>query len=242
MKFLSLLFLLPNISLAYEFQDKENLFKKFEHKNYGCPINSDCSKENGELIQAWEKMLSMADSKSVGRMIRKFKKIHGIPLEFLTNIESKKTIDPILYKSRCAQHNPKNPNNKIFKGTKFLTKTKKSELMIFDKVLLYSKDKAVEFSIPYQDIPIMIKDNKLIITKDYDDDFYQLAVSSNGDLEVLDFKIKTLKRAMNKRIKEVKCPSKMTVDKRYHQNTYCQKIWDADTKSLKTIQLSWSCP
>jgi hypothetical protein len=242
MKTLLLLLTFSLNSYAYKLSNNDDSFKKFEHQNQGCPINSDCSIKNGILLQSWEKMLSMADSKSTGRMIRKFKKKHGIPLEFLTTIESKEAIDPILYKSRCSQHNPKNPNNRILKGTKFLKSAASNEHIVFDKIILHDEGKQIEYKVPYQDTPIMIKDNKLIITKDYDDDFYQLAIGSDDSLEVVDINIKTLKRAMNRRIKEVKCPSKINVDKKYNQSSYCQKIWDLNTKKLKTIQLNWSCP
>jgi hypothetical protein len=213
-----------------------------KHENPGCPLNSECSKESGKLISTWEKLLKSTNEKNQYKKISTFHKEHGLPIEFLTTQKSKIALDPVLWDSRCRLHNPKNPNNNILKGVKFLKNSPKSEHVIFTPITLYSGTEKVLYEVPYQDQPILIKNNKIIVLKDYDDYYYQLAIGPNGKFEVANLPHTLISKALSQKIKETKCPEEMKFNDNYFKKTYCQKILDLDTNSLKTIQYAWSCP
>ncbi len=223
-------------------EDFLNKLKTLEHENPGCPFNSICSKPSGKLLQNWEKMLGKIDDKNKLKQLKAFKKAHGIPLEFLTTKDARIPIDPIMFNSRCKLHNPKNPHNNIYKGIKFLKKIVKSEHMHFPTVVVYDGKKKTHYKIPYQDQVLFIQNEQLIILKDYDDTFYQIGVATDGNFYFKNFPHSLITQALEKKVKEIKCPDKIDYDERYFSTTYCQKVLDLESNKLKMIQYTFTCP
>lgn len=212
------------------------------HEYPGCPINSYCSEDSGKLILKWEKMINSISPKNKHKKLKAFLSEQGLPVEFLTTKESKVPLDPVSWNSRCKIHNPKNPNNNIFKAFKFFNNSPKSKHTIFTPVTLYDGVKKINFEIPYQDQIVLIKNNQAVLLKDYDDFYYQLGITPDGKYSIVNLPYKVVKKALSKKIKEVKCPDKMDIDNKYFAKTFCQKVLDLDTNTLKTIQYGWSCP
>lgn len=242
MKKLVLIVLFIQNTLAVDVVDKYMALKDMEHKNKGCPINSDCSKQMGKRIQKWEKLLAKSDRKNFNKLLKDYLKTDGLPILFLTTKESKIALDPVLHSSRCKQHNPKNPNNNIMKGMAFFKSAPKSKHVTFTSVRVYDEDQKRDYYIPYQDQVILMKNNELIVLKDYDDTYFQMGVSPTGAYAIHNLSYNVIQKALEKKIKETKCPEKMKVNTPYFSKNYCQKIYDLDTNTLKTIQYSWSCP
>lgn len=218
-------------------------FKDIEHKNKGCPINSDCSLNNGKLFREWTSIFIHESSQKRMDLLKQFEKKNGLPFEFLTTKEVKEKYDPILFNSRCKQHNPKNPHNNIYQATMFFKKLPlDNKLLAFDKIILFEKDKKITYQVSYQDRPHFIKDDRLFFLKDVDDYFYQISMGKDGDYKLEDMNISVFTRADGKKIKEVPCPENKEDNNDRYTSTYCQQIWDMDTNEMKTIQVFWSCP
>lgn len=243
LKISTLTFLLPlsslNLALANNVMDPK--FKSYEHENPGCPINSECSKESGKKLLAWLKALEGA-SKDRVKTLNKFKKENGSPIQVLARKEIFEKSDPILWNSRCSVHNPKNPNNTIYRGYLFLKEKLDHEVAKFTPVYLYNGTKKTEYHIPYGDTVSLIKNEKLIVLKDFEDNFFKIAVAKDKTYDFVDIPAKTMRTALAKKIKEIECPEKLGINEDYFERYYCQKVLDLDTMELRTIQVGWACP
>ena len=237
----SLLFLLITSSFCFAQDLIDPGFQKFEHQNPGCPINSECSPASGMLLQKWTKMLD-ANPRNLAEAINKFQKKHGSPIQVLAKKSIYQTDDPILWNSRCPLHNPKNPNEAVFRGLLFIKNKLQHKVAKFGMVSLFEGESKIDYSIPYGDQVTLIKNNSLVILKDFEDHFYKIAVKPDGSFQAVDIPSKLINKALAKKIKDHPCPVKQTADGTYFSQVYCQKVLDLDTNQLKTIQLSWACP
>lgn len=221
---------------------KTNGLGILSHENKGCPINSVCSKTSGKKLQQWEKALKRITSKNIIKELIKFKNKNGLPIQFLTRKKAQKALDPILWNSRCKFHNPKNPNNDILKGMQFFKNLPDSELTVLTPVRLYDGIKKIDYKIPYGDQVYFIKNKKLIVLKDYDDFYYQLALGADRSMTVVNHPSSLINMALDKRVTQIKCPAEMDFDSTYFSKIYCQKVLDLDTNDLRIIQYPWTCP
>lgn len=212
------------------------------HENKGCPINSFCSKTAGEKRLNFEKLIKQLNANSNIDALRKFHKEHGLPIQFLTTQKAKQSMDPILWSSRCDFHNPRNPNQNIFRAEKFFKVFPKSDQVILTPINVYTGNKKITYHIPYGDQVSFIKNDQLILLKDYDDFYYQIAVNTNGSFEVVNHSLTLTNMALERKIPDIKCPEEMSIDKNYFSKTYCSKMLDIDTNDLKIVQYAWSCP
>lgn len=221
---------------------KAKSFRDIEHQTPGCPINSICNKESGKLVKSFEDILKIKNSSSRYKKLKEFSKKSGLPIQVLTNKEHGEINNVILWNSRCKQHNPKNPNNTIYQGHYFTKSIPKKSELTFDKIHLFLKDKLITYKVAYKDKPLFIKGDRLFILKDYDDHLYQLSIGANGDFKVENLNSNLYAKAQSRKIKEVPCPENKQDIPDLYAESYCQKIWDIDTNTLKTIQVFWSCP
>ncbi|MFT6630184.1 MAG: hypothetical protein ACJAS4_000118 [Bacteriovoracaceae bacterium] len=244
MKVILILILIFSIQslLAADVADPSTGLGSIGHEIPGCPINSSCSVNSGKAIVNWEKFLKTINEKNKVKKLKTYLKKHGLPLDFLTKKETKISLDPIMWNSRCEIHNPKNRHQNIFKGRKFLKTISKSEHMIFTPITVYNGKTELKYLIPYQDQPVLIKNGKIVTIKDYDDFYYQLAISNEGEISIENIPPSTIRFAHDKKLTEFKCPTEMLIDNTYFKKSYCQKIYDLDKKKLVTIQYGWSCP
>jgi hypothetical protein len=213
-----------------------------EHQNKGCPINSHCSKNSGLKRMKWETLIEKITPKNHVERLNKFLKSDGLPIQFLAKTKEKFTFDPILWNSRCDFHNPKNPNNDVLRGESFLKSLSSPNEKIFTPVQVYNGTEKTTYHLPYQDQLILIKNNKLLILKEYDDFYYQISIGPDGSIEVVNHPMTLIKMALTRKVSEFKCPTVMNYDKRYFSKAYCQKVLDLDTNDLKIVQFAWSCP
>lgn len=241
MKFALLILFSTSLAFAQNLGEVSS-FKDIEHKNKGCPINSDCSKTNGILMQQWNKIFIHEKSAKRFKLMKKFSVEHGLPLQFLADKDVKKQYDPILWNSRCRHHNPKNPNNNIYQGMMFTKSIPLKGDLNFDPVYVFHKGKATKYMLPYQDKPFFIKGDRVYILKDYDDYFYQISVGKKGDFRLENEQLSIFTKSTSKKIKEFPCPENKIEKSDLYTSTYCQKVWDIDTNEMKTVQVFWSCP
>lgn len=229
------------IQVAYAVDVVDPKYQVMEHPNPGCPINSECSKTSGKLMQAWTTLTEKTNAKNTTKALKNFKQKNGLPIQILARKDIYQKADPILWNSRCEIHNPKNPNKTIYRGYLFLKKLKHDQA-VFTTVDLYEGKKKTRYNIPYGDQISVIKNNQLIVLKDYEDFYYKLAISPNGDFQPVSLPNSLVQKALNRKIKEIECPDEQEIDEDFFKKSYCQKVLDLDTNRLRLIQFSWSCP
>lgn len=215
--------------------------QEFEHENPGCPINSNCSKDMGILLNQWLKVLETGKSDKV-KKLNLFRKKYGSPIQLMGRKEIYENADPVMWNSRCKFHNPKNPNNTVYRGFAFLKEKINLENAVFTPVFVYEGTEKKEYRIPYGDSVALIQNDELIVLKDYEDHFYKIAIKPDGNYRFLEIPNPTTRRALAKKIKDYKCPEEKSADKVYFDKYFCQRVLDIDSNQLKTIQVGWSCP
>tara|TARA_Y100000780_G_C13695797_1_gene421848 strand:- start:12714 stop:13373 length:660 start_codon:yes stop_codon:yes gene_type:complete len=209
-------------------------YEDLAHENPGCPENSICSKEMGEKMKKWSSFMESTDH-SNAKSIETFRAKHGLPVSFLVEKQGILGIDPILYNSRCRHHNPKDKNKVVYVGTQFFRNNPKSEYVNFDKAWV---DKE-EYELPFEDVPLMIKDKKLVITRVYENKFFHLGIAKTGEWKVMNLSKKEINKAMQT-LESTNCKEQQAPG-RFHLKTFCKSIWDADLKKSRVVRLSWAC-
>jgi len=220
---------------------KEITYEDLQHENLGCPENSECSKTSGLLLKSWSNYIENTNIKNIHKKIESFRKKYGIPILFLTTDASKKTVDPILWNSRCEHHNPKEKIGTIYKGMKFFRNNPKSKLIKLVPVkVLTGKNAGKIFELPYGEQALLFLENKLITITDYEEKFYTLSISENGKWTVINLLGKLKDKALLEKT-SIECKVKTKPDE-YFLNSYCTEIWDADQKATVQVEQMWSCP
>jgi hypothetical protein len=219
----------------------EEAFKELEHQFYGCPMNSVCSKKNGELLHLWESLFKTDNIALSINKAKRFLKKNGVPVEFLIKESETSKIDSILFKSRCSQHNPKKIEDRLNRSVGFFKRLTNKKHLLFDEVKVFHKNKFEHFRFPYQEQPSFINNGKIYYTAETNGVFYLTGVSKKGYLSIENANLKLIKMANNKKVAQVDCPLEIE-RKPTHMKSYCQKIWNFDSKKLVTIQVDWSCP
>lgn len=214
-------------------------YEDLAHENLGCPENSICSKEMGLKMRNWEQFIKDANkSPNAHKKLEKFRAKHGIPVSFLTKKSSVLALDPILFSSRCAQHNPKdNKEATVYKAIQFFRNNPNSDTVMFDSAWL--EDKTL-FKLPYEELPIMVKDKALVVVREYQSHFYHLAINPDGQWRV----IRPTKRELTKArqvLENAQCEESDKTPGPNHLKTFCKTIWNTDLKKAQTIRLSWAC-
>lgn len=218
---------------------KEISYMDLAHENPFCPENSYCSKANGKKFEQWQKLTENLPEKNQYKKLEHIRNELGLPIQFLTNEKSKISIDPIIWNSRCEIHNPKDKKETIYKAIQFYRNDPKSEFVNLVPIKIHG-EKELDFRIPYGEQPLFIWKNKLYLTSDYEDIFFSLAIDTNGQWEVVKLPQSLTEKASLTR-EDIKCEKKFKPNQ-YFSSSYCEKIWNEDTKTFSIIEQMWSCP
>lgn len=217
------------------------------HENQGCPENSLCSKEMGIKMKRWKKFMEKMASENSKRpsraaaKIESFRAQYGLPVAFLADKESVLSIDPILFSSRCAHHNPKEKSQTTYKAIQFFKNNPASQAARFDPATLYEKNNNKAFLLPYEETPIMIDKGALVLSREHEDFFYHLAIDKDGKWKVVSPKKSDLSKALEN-MENAECPKELVEKSKDHLKMYCKKIWNADEKKAQVVRLAWACP
>jgi hypothetical protein len=233
----------------------------FEHQFKGCPENSECDQVMGLQLGRWKDLVSklkdgeMTATKKV-QFLELFRAKYGIPVEFYTYQKSQLGFKPLLYNSSCRNHNPKDKEKKILRGSAFLKSLSSTEgvvwrdqtqiqvpvgeLIVPQPVQVFSPT-PVTYQLPLGDQPLFIKNKELHILREEDGLFYFLKISSTGDWKVEDVDMSRLSFWEDKR-ENVTCPVEKEKSKSiYFESSFCKKIWDEDTKTTLIIKMNEGC-
>lgn len=212
-------------------------------KNPGCPLNADCTKEQGLKRKLWSELLRSNPS---DLSLSHYVKTHGTPIKaFITNEELK--TDFVLWNSQCSEHNQK--DNTVFIGETFTKNLNKSFLQVgvyLPKVILLNKDnqkiKFIEIPISQGTFPSYSEGSSLYSNMDFDGFYYGLVTHENGSIKVRNAE------SFNKFPQPIDCPDdfkdliekqknsdKMTI---YHS---CRNIWDKKLQTYRAALFSHFC-
>lgn len=215
-----------------------------EHEFPGCPANSFCTKETGELMQKWQKKVKSVEGSSattIHKQVQSFMQENGVPIMGLVAKENVPQIQKqsILWNTRCRQHRNKQ-EVLVFKAISFLKKIVPDQSHIYPKVQVKTPKGIKSFYLPFDETPIMMKDDQLIVGQDQEDIFYHLWIDDKGNISVRHVDHELLGKA-TLQIERAKCQKKAKPDSIFAVNI-CKKIWDATSGQMIDVEIEWSCP
>ena len=238
---LSLLITLTSLQVQARTQGKmsettKKMIQELLHAHKGCPENSSCTKEQGSLYLKFSNSLSGSQ-----KNIRDFNRESGFPLRLFTT--QKDSTEEITYDSKCFSH--RSGEKKYYQVIKFILNTKEvnNKGRFFPRVFLSKKNKFITST---NASPLYTTNNSLYSFLDFNNKIYTLKSSKSGALE-FDFNNNSPTSP-----KSVKCSkelkdifSKYMKDYPNFQNlfkgSYCQDIFNIETKSYETYITGWDC-
>jgi hypothetical protein len=219
---------------------KDITYSDLKHENPHCPENSICSVSNGKKIKFWNKKIEGKNIKDTTLRAERLRNEIGLPVLFLTTKTSDKAIDPIIWNSRCRDHNPKDKTQTVFKALKFFRNDPKSEHVNLVTINTKKRKKNISYKIPYEAQPLLIWKKKIFFVHEFDDVLFHMSISSKGIWRAEYIPEKILSKARFER-ENTKCILTQKANK-FYSASYCTNVWNADTKKLETLEHSWSCP
>lgn len=234
----------------------------FEHQFKGCPENSECDQTMGQDLLKWQDLISKLNKDIPGgpkraMALETFRSLRGIPVDFYSTRKSQQGFKPLLYGSSCKQHQSKNEDQRIFKGTAFvkgidskkaivwrnnaLVEVPVGELFVPQSVVVHFPEGPTTFYLPLMDQPLFIKGKELFILREEEGTFYTLKVSDKGEWKIVDIDQTRLLSWEDKR-ENVKCPvEKIKSSPKEFQNDFCKTVWDEDSKKTVIVKMSEGC-
>lgn len=219
---------------------KKNLtYEDYAHEFEGCPENSICKESTGKVFKKWNELLKsirFKTEKQKTSSIKKFYKKHGLPFSFLTIEKDIKNVEAAYWSSHCKIHNEKG-KDRILKGITFLKKSSPRTNITLDKARIENK----VFVLPYEKRPLMILNNKVVFTMDFDDIYFYMSADEKGKWDFENISPNIVMTAINS-IQRVECPDLTFSSTKFHSEQICKKIWNADLKKEQIIKMDISCP
>lgn len=238
---------LPEASLPHE----------FIHENLGCQENSECDPVMGHQIHQWQKLIKdpQLKGKEKRQALARHLKEKGLPTEFYTIQKVNRFFKPMLFNSHCRDHNPKE-GEKTLRGTAFLKELSPSKAIIWrdqtdiefkpDEQLVAQPIKAYFDELPQNylvgldDQPLYLKDKKLYILKEYDEEFFLLEVAPDGKWQIVDMDLANI-NTFEDRKTHIDCPPSSSPMPKEFSVKFCKGIWDETSKKLIPVEMYQGC-
>lgn len=230
---------------------------EFIHPNLGCLENSECDPVMGHQLNQWNKIIK--DKERANREKRlalaKHLKERGIPTEFYTAEKANPFFKPLLFNSHCRNHNPKE-GVKTLHATAFiksLTPQKAliwrdqtqieyvpNEMLVAQPIKVYFDEAPKIYLSSLDDQPLYIKDGKLYILKEYEDEFFLLEIDQQGQWQIVDLDITKLSFYEDKKI-HMECPKAIGPHPKEFEVRFCKGIWDESQSKLIPVEMYQGC-
>ena len=208
------------------------------HQYPGCPDNSQCSRIAGEKRNKWIFFLkTLPDNSSKVKKMEKFRRNHGIPLDFWTR-DGQKGDDIIRYDSSCTYQTKKIYLAQVI-GKNFKHLMNNKQHFLNTAFVVTAKD-IQHFIIPRSSLPLYTTTNGPVFSIEEDGFYYHLKAKKNGMIQIVH-------RKESRRSKKQDCPKKL-IDhlKKNHSGFYkkwfCRSLWNIDQSQYQTMLFTWSCP
>lgn len=230
--------------------------QQFIHQNPGCLENSECDQVMGHQLARWSKLIGgeTADAKTKRGLLSRHLKEHGIPTEFYSVQKVNRFFKPMLFNSPCRNHNPKE-GEKTLRATAFLKSLtpqkaiiwrdqtqieyQPDEQLVAQPIRVYFDKTPTTFMTGLDDQPLFIKDRKLYILKEYEEEFFLLEVTEDGNWEIIDMDLTKLTFFEDKKI-HMECPKDNKVPKEFNVQ-FCKGIWDETQRKLIPVEMHQGC-
>jgi len=201
------------------------------HEHVGCPENSECSKSSAKLMMKWHKALRNYQNSSRLSHLNKFIAKHGHPTVFLAKEDKTKSLDPIIFSSKCDFHR----KDKIVRAHLFLKARPKNKSLVFNTI----EFKNETLSIPYESRIIGFKSNRAIVI--FSDNNVLYTISYTKDLKAIAIELtKDELSTLLEKKENINCSEKLTPDS-YYKSYECYKVWDLNRKKPVDVKQKWSC-
>ena len=228
------------ISLPSLSQEKFDKYAPAE----GCPYNTLCSKEMGQIRKNWRGILTSHKKRS--QKIQKFLKSQGTPINFYITspLEKEESQKMLQWDSSCPNHNLKKA--KISIGQKFINSfkelSKNSKLIVPTVIVEVSSKKSLSFPLSQGVFPSFLRKNRIFSVMSFEENYYTLSTSAKGDIKIHSNEIN------NRHPEQVQCPKSLIETLKSYQypknltaGYYCRNIWDQTTQMFKPAIFSSFC-
>lgn len=238
---------LPETSMPHE----------FIHQNLGCLENSECDQVMGHQLHHWSKLIKNPNLKGKTKReeLSKHLKNFGIPTDFYATEKENRIFKPMLFNSHCRNHNPKE-GEKTLRATAFLKSLSQDQTIIWrdqteiqyrpDKHLMaqplkvYFQATPITFMTSLDDQPLFIKDGKVYILKEYEEEFFLLEITANGKWQIIDMDLSKLSFYEDKKT-HISCPNSKEDMPEAFMVKFCKGIWDESQEKLIPVEMYQGC-
>lgn len=237
-------------SLSFAKQNKQlpaNLYQDIP----GCPLNSKCDNKMGSKRLGWLQTLkkSSENTNQSVRKLEKYRQRNGILVDVWLRSLDLKDRSIIGWDSFCQNHKVKNKQlyyqGKVFlknHNDKLLNKNKNPQILL-DPIIVKIKKKVYTYWVPAKDVPYAIQNNKLLILREEEGQYFTLAISPKGTWEIQ----KTHSSRLTPSFK-VPCPEKLILQEQklllpanLYQTRTCKSIKNISSKIDVVFLSKWSC-
>lgn len=232
------------------------------HTNKGCPENSDCDAEMGQLLDQWKRLAERWLTSDKGRAL--FPKElalvtnkRGWPAEFYARPSIATTLAPVLNTSPCPQHRSKNPIETLLRARAFMKGVKDGhaiftkgaaefnlkigEAIFLQQVVWFHTDKTQKtYYIPLGEKPIYVEGENLVALVESEDLYALLTTTPQGQWLFSPAPESGLSQ-YHDGLEETSCPKDAAPIPTGFSKTYCQKITQRDGTPAGVVQLFWAC-
>lgn len=213
----------------------------------GCPSNSLCTKESGEIWKKWSLALKSENQKTIMSHVIE----HGLPIKLWATVNLKKPLkNSILWDSPCAHHKIKGQNSinvlEVFLNSmhEMDSQLKDDASVLSTPILQIEHEKIIhKYSTPIFISPTHMTDVGPYFSAQYYGHYYGLIVQLNGQLKY-DHHMESPLHTKQ----EVKCGqfaidamSKEIQNKTLYTQYYCQNIWHKQKKKFIKIVQAFAC-
>jgi len=230
---------------------------EFIHQNLGCYENSECDPVMGHQLNRWTRLIKdkNLEGKNKKAALSKHLKENGIPIEFYTIEKTNYFFKPMLFNSHCRNHNPKE-GEKTLRATAFMKSLNPEKAVIWrdqtqieyqpdsqlvaQPIKVYFEESPKIFMASLDDQPLYIKNNKIYILKEYEEEFFLLEVSEDGKWEIVDLDFSKLSFYEDKKT-HIACPSEQMNRPKEFEVKFCRGIWDESQNKLIPVEMYQGC-
>ncbi len=222
------------------------LYSKIEYP--GCPENSFCQKNTGEVRQKWIDNLDLFSRGKISEsaLNSTLQNNQGMPIGSWAFEEASVLPNIMMWDSPCPQH--RKEASKFYISDIFRKNLKTSELkdiqsLYFSKAYGITNDKKI-FSVvfPRGETPLFSENGKYYFLQEEEGKYYGLLVSPDGDLRITSVQSTKdfvrdavcVKEQVDLFLREAPSPT-------FYKGYVCKEVWDKTQKTYRPMLFGWSC-
>lgn len=244
----------------------KNALEQYEaiaHVHKGCPENSQCDAEMGQLLESWKNSAARwaqfkGPSSVLNQELALRVRTTGWPTEFYAHEAISSTLAPILYTSSCSQHRRPEAQTVLLRAQAFVKgsdagdliavkgkteyRLKLSDSLLAQTVIHHRPGRPpVRFYLPLGERPLYIDNDELVTLAESEDFYALLTIPRSGPWRASALTTEPVSDYQEAQA-DVACPKEAPSSLAGFQKTYCRSISDKNLKPNGVVQLFWDCP